>query len=326
MKQRIEYIDLAKSIGMLLVIYGHAGGVVGLKMPGMDIIGTFHVPLFFIMSGFFFRDAKGFFAFSLNKCKTILFPFCFFFLLLSYLVPGLLHFIGSNTFANWHYSFLWMNIWNEDMYEGPLWFLIALFFCSLLYKSMCNFVDNDYYRLIVSIIMGYMGWKLDRCQIKLPLFLDSSLVAIMFYGVGCFFQKKVGLNIITENRRRLFLLCIAFGLAVVLLSGVMEYYTNTFDTPFINVLICGTLGSFAVLLFAKILDYIPILNYLGQNSILLLCSHMTVMRFYRMFSQSNNYLIAIVLFSLTVLSYIAITPLVIKYFPYLVGKSYKNDY
>ena len=46
--ERIEYIDVAKGIGMLLVIMGHAFPAGRIT----KIIYSLHMPLFFILSGF----------------------------------------------------------------------------------------------------------------------------------------------------------------------------------------------------------------------------------------------------------------------------------
>ena len=49
MNKRVEWIDLAKGLGMLLVILGHCvcfGGIMH------NAIFAFHMPLFFILSGY----------------------------------------------------------------------------------------------------------------------------------------------------------------------------------------------------------------------------------------------------------------------------------
>ena len=43
MKNRISYIDIAKGIGIFLVIWGH----IILSGPAYNIIYAFHMPLFF---------------------------------------------------------------------------------------------------------------------------------------------------------------------------------------------------------------------------------------------------------------------------------------
>lgn len=48
-KSRDIAVDVAKGIGILLVILGH------LKNPLMDFIYAFHMPLFFFVSGMFVK-------------------------------------------------------------------------------------------------------------------------------------------------------------------------------------------------------------------------------------------------------------------------------
>ena len=81
--KRINYTDIAKGIGIILVIFGHTlRGVPGL----VNFIYSFHVPLFFVISGFFYSPSKNDNTklFILKKVKTLLIPF-FSFYLLSYL-------------------------------------------------------------------------------------------------------------------------------------------------------------------------------------------------------------------------------------------------
>ena len=52
---RIEWIDIAKALGIFLVIAGHTGLPIYLK----SWIYAFHMPMFFIISGLWFRDLCG---------------------------------------------------------------------------------------------------------------------------------------------------------------------------------------------------------------------------------------------------------------------------
>ena len=51
-KQRDAVVDIAKGIGILLVVYGH------LHNPINTFIYAFHMPLFFFLSGFFIKNVK----------------------------------------------------------------------------------------------------------------------------------------------------------------------------------------------------------------------------------------------------------------------------
>ncbi len=58
LNNRIEWIDIAKCIGILLVIIGHTVyyNVYGSGLRG--IIFSFHMPLFFILSSITFKNSK----------------------------------------------------------------------------------------------------------------------------------------------------------------------------------------------------------------------------------------------------------------------------
>ena len=51
MTKRIEWIDIAKGIGIILVVIGHISQIEVLN----DIIYSFHMPLFFIISGYLYK-------------------------------------------------------------------------------------------------------------------------------------------------------------------------------------------------------------------------------------------------------------------------------
>lgn len=76
-KQRLEYIDILKGIGIILVVLGH----VTLNSDLYHFIYAFHMPLFFIVSGMFLHDKQGFIR---KQAKSLLIP---------YLAFGLLTFV-----------------------------------------------------------------------------------------------------------------------------------------------------------------------------------------------------------------------------------------
>lgn len=73
---RLSYIDTAKGLGMLLVLWAHImlGGWTN------SFIYAFHMPLFFFLSGMMFRREKyrGFKQFFVKRVKTLLIPYVFY--------------------------------------------------------------------------------------------------------------------------------------------------------------------------------------------------------------------------------------------------------
>ena len=63
--KRYHYIDVAKGIGILLVVFQHClgGGELGVFLPSIQkAIASFHMPLFFFISGFLYlkKDSREF--------------------------------------------------------------------------------------------------------------------------------------------------------------------------------------------------------------------------------------------------------------------------
>ena len=71
----MEWIDLAKFIAISLMVMGH----LGLPKPAARLIHVFHMPVFFLLSGFCFNEIKhrklG--PFLLSRTKSILVPYFF---------------------------------------------------------------------------------------------------------------------------------------------------------------------------------------------------------------------------------------------------------
>ena len=66
MKRRIEWVDLSKFVGIFAMVWGHSG-----VNESMDIIiHAFHMPLFFFLSGYLYKD-RG----IKKKAKPLLIPY-----------------------------------------------------------------------------------------------------------------------------------------------------------------------------------------------------------------------------------------------------------
>ena len=71
---RIDWIDAAKGIGILLVMFGHCW----LSAEYTYWLTAFHMPLFFILSGYTFSTKRPFTDFLHAKAKTLLIPYAAF--------------------------------------------------------------------------------------------------------------------------------------------------------------------------------------------------------------------------------------------------------
>lgn len=69
--KRDNTFDIIKGIGILLVIIGHLAHGYGVLIP---IIYTFHMPLFFIVSGYFYKE-KGVIELLKRDFRLLIVPY-----------------------------------------------------------------------------------------------------------------------------------------------------------------------------------------------------------------------------------------------------------
>ena len=81
MNERVEFIDLAKGLCILLIALTHTFGDLG-GAP-LEILSVFKVPVFFVLSGFFFRIYDSDAIFFKKKTNQLLIPIVFAFVFLS---------------------------------------------------------------------------------------------------------------------------------------------------------------------------------------------------------------------------------------------------
>lgn len=64
-EERIRYFDIAKGLSMIAIVAGHMG-----NSPINQFVFTFHVPIFFLISGYFMKPMDDI-PFIKRKSKTI---------------------------------------------------------------------------------------------------------------------------------------------------------------------------------------------------------------------------------------------------------------
>ena len=139
--KRITYLDMAKGVGIVLMVAGHLIGSVQTIdykpyfSPAYQFIASFHMPLFFIISGILLwitREEEKEMAFIFRrKAKTLLLPYTTF--SLTYIVINIWTCIFSPDLLQ--FSDLWKFLIYSVTFRGVsvLWFLPTLFFGELLF-------------------------------------------------------------------------------------------------------------------------------------------------------------------------------------------------
>ena len=127
MPKRIEYLDIARGIGILLVVLGHND--FGAISPFFhQVIYSFHIPLFFFLSGYFINTSIPFFDYFKKRFHSVLKPYLFTIFLI-YFTSVSFEKMGFQTAIGRIVKSLYGSVNYIDW--GQLWFLPQLFVVSL---------------------------------------------------------------------------------------------------------------------------------------------------------------------------------------------------
>ena len=130
MQSRISWIDITKGLAIILVVIGHSIQSFGNDLHILfRVIYSFHMPVFFVLSGYTFKASTPFKEFLRKKAKSLLLPY-FSFVLITSLYEILLSLLRGNLktfFTDIKTSALNTIFITSNSYFLNLWFLPALF-------------------------------------------------------------------------------------------------------------------------------------------------------------------------------------------------------
>lgn len=275
-KERLFFLDSARGLGMLLVILGH---ILETDGPIPVLIYSFHIPLFFLISGILLAymqaEERSIRQTVLQGLKRLLIPYLFFELLflLFYGIRNRFDFGGQNIFGG-----LVLNPLNV-----PLWFLPTLFLAELTVILLVK-ADKKRRVLVTAGVLLYL----------IPFFLDSGgspvLSAVLRYctSVGFTVFGYVGSGFILGQTPSLLLPAVLLvpDVLLALLNGKTGIYKLTFGNPVLFT-ICGITGSFLVL---SALGHVRIrvLEWIGKNTLVFLGLHIIALRIVQLIPGLNT--------------------------------------
>lgn len=272
--ERYVFIDITKGIGILLVVICHIN-----ILPGCmsSTVNSFHMPLFFFVSGLFFNQYMKPAKLFRSKMNRLIKPYYIWavpmFLIYELVTPK----IYSSAFSQLQDFFLGMREHNY-VFTSTMWFLTSLFvvyFIAFLYSQILQ-----KYKLVM--ILGLLGLLLyvDKKDIILPLNADVSLYMMPFFLIA----YKLRCHILTKQVPKLIVAMSVSILTVYTITDYivpkqienMNFYNCKFGVYPINYLL-GFSGIFFVICISRFLEFnkhaANFFVFWGKNSIIVLIIH-----------------------------------------------------
>lgn len=281
---RLDYMDIAKGIAILAVIVGHVYApptVIG------KVIFSFHMPLFFVVSGYFIKDysiKKNF----ISSCRGLLIP---------YVIGTLIEMVAELCMPNGHgfvgVRQLFLDLIGgmcKDSYLFPifngtwmLWFLPSLFVARIIFVLIMHFTEKLNHgwaiRMVSFSVLSAIG-MLACVYGHLPWGLEIALVTLAFLYCGNLLNKHA----LFANKFRFLIAGICLLIWVVLLClGFYIELAAHYWPGFYLALLEGMIASFTVIIFSQLVDKVRFVNnafkWMGKNSLIILLIHNFDMRY-----------------------------------------------
>ena len=265
MGKRLEYVDISKGIGIVLVVCSHS--------DALDLMWLFmgmFVPIFYFCSGYTY-SMKG----TLMECirkrfKRLFVPYLFFNVLL---FCAFMHFSLREIVGVFYsrYSLYPLDVSPNVKFltsgNYPLWFLTSMIVSYLLFYLVVYFEKKKYWLLLTYAILTAV---LTRCPILLPWSIDTAFITALFMYAGLIARNR---NYISFKWWQVGLIAMTYiGLQII--GGDINLSVRMYGTSVIIYFILGCLGSFVILWGSKFLEdtYIgKIFMSLGRHSLTIFC-------------------------------------------------------
>lgn len=276
-QKRLDYLDMAKGIGIFLVILGH---IEYIQEDTLKWISSFHMPLFFVVGGILAhlkQDSKRtVFETIGSRMRGVLLPYLSFSLMLL-AMNTLTRFLNPEGLTGTALARQYV-----DTFTGYgvhiLWFLPAYFIAGAVFALLQGMQEWKRNVVIVLLTLGsygisaglglsqYVTWQcsLAGCiGYDLLITVLRGLLALPFLLMGWYLVKLPG------GWPAIFL---PVGSLLALKSPVFDlHYLYVQPVHYLNAFLCCA----GLISLVKALPVSRVLCWLGRNSLVIMCTHAT---------------------------------------------------
>jgi fucose 4-O-acetylase-like acetyltransferase len=312
--RRIVFLDVAKGIGILLVVMAH-NDLAAVSLFLYRFIYSFHMPVFFFLSGYFLNTGVPFLKFFWKRFNTILKP---------YLFTILLIYSTSVSFSNMSFKTA-LGRMGKAMYASglyidwvQLWFLPSLFvtslFAYLLHRLLLQRLKVCWIRWLILVGVAAIGaYFLDAFYpfslslpgkqyelFGLPYSVDLVLLTGFYYLLG----NEIRQISLTDLLDKPWFVLTTGGVLLLLITlfpQTIDFNTRLFPIFPVNTLkaILGILFTLAVSkqIEMRTSSLSRMLEYIGQASLFILIFHVPIQEFWnvKILHASNSQPLATIL-------------------------------
>lgn len=218
--ERIKWIDCAKGIAIILVVFGHTLTTNIRTHEPIALflywcIYFFHTRLLFVLSGYTFsitlvkRSKLTSSIFLTNKIKRLLIPYIIYssFVYTFFIIAGkLLKFVNLNLDKYYLVptikDFINGLISGNNTLSVHLWYIYTLFFITIIFYYIEKFMKNYTLILILGIVIFIFNFY---CNVPITYIIKLIFDYFIYFALGCYLGQKPGQLFYASGNKNKFL-------------------------------------------------------------------------------------------------------------------------
>lgn len=305
------FVDILKGIAILLIVYGHI-------IPGCipfltKYVSTFHIPLFFFVSGLLFNETKyqhNFVGFLRGRTRGLALPFLMF--------SGIVA-IGYYLIEVDYTAFL-CNLFRTGWGGYALWFVPVLLLVEIAYYPLAKLHATQ--RLLVLVICVICSFLSSKCIGHVSHNALLLFCGIWFYGIGNFVRPLLKYSKFMNTPTCCVMIIAGFILSLFYIPICVvlpEWFVNKIPslvfylTPLLAIIGMVGLSFLIERCFGKII--VNIFSVCGKLSLIILAFHQIICMIAQQYVPSKVSILTMII-CLTFLMWF-----IPKYSPWMLGKT-----
>lgn len=287
---RHAHIDVAKGIGIALVVLGHGWWLFDSRPRLLDVITSFHLPIFLFLSGVLLRPGRSWAEFAADRAQALLKPYFTVLLALAAAAVAL----RGQRFIDRAAAMLYGN--GETLTWIPMWFLpytwlVMLATYWLIQRRALAGHATARTALLLALAWGGalavpLAWDLPVSLFGQQIVVRGLPFSVDLLPIGCFFMllgHALRGHVLADTGRAARIACWAAPIVFLawhaLVPASLDLNLRRYDDPLLST-VAALVGIAAALAVARVLAPVPwlgpALGYLGKASLFILIFHQPV--------------------------------------------------
>ncbi|WP_315024569.1 acyltransferase family protein [Alloprevotella tannerae] len=261
--QRLPYIDIAKAIALMLIVYSHTT-----NCYGQTYLGSFFIAAFFLLSGYTSKYKVSWKQHLIKRAQRLLIPYLLFsvvFILLcrNFTFYDLLGVVYSRYRSGLEGSSLPIMLRSLN---GPLWFFTAMFFADMLFIKLAKMVDviNSSIRVHAIVVISLLSasFLLNQIPFLLPWSLDMVPFFALFMYLG---QLCLRYDIFRHIRGIKAFIILLLLIVCCQINGPINLSIRIYGHSILLTFLTGILGTLLLVWIGKLLETSKIGRLLARS-------------------------------------------------------------